>query len=544
MSKTIQKLDDLLINQIAAGEVVENPASAIKELVENSIDAGADFIEILIKGGGFLSFSITDNGSGIPEEEVLTAFERHTTSKLQKLEDFLVHQKMGFRGEALASIASCSKITLKTSQEDGNGVLVELVAQTCIKKEKISLKKGTFIEIKDLFFNTPARKKFQKSTASSTTEIIRLIQTLSFCHPHISFKLSSENGSLLDLSIEKGLDFKKAFQKKIFLFFQQAADKGRFLSSHDPLVNIEAFIAPFDEHQPNRKNQFFIVNGRAIESQSLSFALNDALKSFIPEKRFVQGVFHLTIDPKWIDVNIHPQKKEIKFAEESYVKQALRALVSPQIQYEQKQPATTWNANFYTSFKPLDTPKQQEHPTFLEKPIFYIKTLGFYPPYLLINASELESFEKKEGIVFFNVKKASLFRSKMHFLEKSSISVQALLIPYPIHLPNIDHEEKRQMLLFFQKLGFEITDGSELIAHPSDLELLDAKKMLFELIDQYLKKEDEDKIVDSFFDTLYQFKKINYEDAIKTLTFWSDKPTFHTFCALLNNQAISGLFYD
>lgn len=220
MSHTITKLPDLLINQIAAGEVVENPCSCIKELVENSIDAGADFIEIAIKSGGFVSILIVDNGHGIKESDVVLAFERHTTSKIQKLEDLLVHEKMGFRGEALASIASCSKVRIKTATEDGQGIICQLEGGVKTNLQKACLKKGTSIEIKELFYNTPARKKFQKSAAISTNEIQKLITFLILAHPKISFRLKSDQQILIDAPIDQNLDFKTAFKKRVFEVFK------------------------------------------------------------------------------------------------------------------------------------------------------------------------------------------------------------------------------------------------------------------------------------------------------------------------------------
>jgi DNA mismatch repair protein MutL len=543
MSPVISKLPDLLINQIAAGEVVENPSSCIKELVENSIDAGASFIEIHIKSGGFVSISIIDNGHGIKESDVLLAFERHTTSKIQKLEDLLSHEKMGFRGEALASIASCSKVTLKTSTVDGSGVICELEGGVKTSFSKASLKKGTSIEIKELFYNTPARKKFQKSQSASTSEIEKLITFLILAHPKISFRFKCDNQIRIDAPIDKDLDFKKAFKKRIYDMFQDIdVDKGQFLDISDPICSITGFLAPFEATSHTRKNQYFIVNQRPVEAFNLSYAMTEALRTFLPEKRFFQGVFHLNIDPKWVDINIHPQKKEVKFAEEAYIKDLLKRLVTPQMpslksQAKSSMPLPTFNYDFS-----LPQAKKEDITPSFTPHYDYKKVIGYYPPYLLIDAKELVDLFSKEGLVLFDVKKAYLTLSLHQFFsENKFIESQGLLIPESLPLSKDQKNTALEYRTHFRMIGFDLDDSSMLTSYPSELSLEEAKKLFVLCLEN--KESRQEEFVLFAFKKISETKLFSFQDAQKLLNNIL-KLSDHSMCfALISDSKLKELFY-
>lgn len=542
MSITIQKLPDNLINQIAAGEVVENPACCIKELIENSIDAGATHIDVFIKAGGFLSILISDNGHGIEEEQILTAFERHTTSKLQKLEDLQSHYKMGFRGEALASIASCSKVVLKTSTHDGSGRLVELHGGELIKSEAISMKKGTCVEIKDLFYNTPARKKFQKSASSSTSEIHKQLMALSLAHPQISFRLKSEASFLLETLCPPESDFKKAFKKRLQDIFPDfSIDKGKFLELNDPLISIYGYLAPFEQHSHTRKGQYFIVNNRVVDCPSISYILSESLRTHLPEKRFFQGVFHMNIDPKWIDINIHPQKKEIRFAEEAYIRDVFKRLILPK----------------EASFEGMKMPQLTQIPSFeyklnLQKPLamsealpkmaefIYIKTVGFYSPYMLIESKELKDFENEQGLVLFDVKSAFIRQKKQAF-ETKALPSQGLLIPVKFcHLP-LSIEAKHKLCEF----GFECDNFGHLLSHPLDLDTTLAVSIAKDLVSLIESSASDLELKNCYFESAYRHTSVGFEEALKLLNFHIKQGSIKqsSFFSLIKDQKLKEIFY-
>lgn len=545
MTASISKLPDLLINQIAAGEVVENPASCIKELVENSIDAGSTFIEIAIKSGGFVSIQIVDNGHGIKQDDVLLAFERHTTSKLHKLEDLLTHEKMGFRGEALASIASCSKVTLKTATQDGLGVVCELEGGIATSFQNTALKKGTSIEIRELFYNTPARKKFQKSAASSSSEIEKLVTTLILAHPKISFRFKSDHQIVIDAPIDPSLDFKKAFQKRIYdIFSDFDVDKGLFLDISDPLCSITGYLAPFDAHYHSRKNQFFIVNQRPVEALHLSYALSEALRTYLPEKRFFQGVFHLNIDPKWVDINIHPQKKEVKFAEEAYIKDLLKRLVTPKMpnlpKFNEHAPSSFNYAYDFSISKP-QLPK--EEPAFIPTYDFK-KVIGYYPPYLLISSYELEELFTKSGLVLFHVKKAhETLTIQDFFQQKQPLASQGLLICESLNLTMSNKAKAIAQKTRYLSFGFDINDSAQLTAHPAELSLEASKKLFCASLDQLHLNHDEFAMY--MLENICQAKTFSFEEAQKILNKVLQSPKMPLACfALVTDAKLSEIFYE
>lgn len=542
MTVQIAKLPETLINQIAAGEVVENPASCIKELIENSIDAKASHIDITIKSGGFLSILISDNGHGIPQDQILVAFERHTTSKLSQLEDLQSHYKMGFRGEALASIASCSKVIMKTSTEDGLGTCVEIHGGEVQKIESISMKKGTSIEIKDLFYNTPARKKFQKSASSSTFEIQKQLTCLMLAHPQVSFRFKSESNVILEAFSEPGSDFKKAFKKRLFDVFEDFdVDQGQFVNVSDPMISIMGYIAPFAVHSNTRKEQFFIVNNRPVDCPSIAYGLSETLKTFLPEKRFFKGVFHMNIDPKWIDINIHPQKKEIKFAEEAYVKDVFRRLVLPKSPISAIHELPPVNPVSFDYKIPCEPIKAQPSTTLSFDQFTYIKTIGFFSPYLLIDAQELDEFCHQEGLVLFDVKKAFASLKKEKFLEnQQTMPSQGLLIPIPLKISSLE----LQNTSYLKQLGFELDSHGAMCAHPLDLSTQEALSICQDLI-PLLKEGHHEEIKSYYFERAYQSKHVTFEEGLKLLSEFVKKGSLvkSGFFCLIKHTKLKEMFY-
>lgn len=309
MTKIINILDDLTINKIAAGEVVERPSSVTKELIENSIDASSTQIVIDIVDGGKKQIRITDNGEGIPSSEVDKSFLRHATSKIKKIDDLYDLYSLGFRGEALASIASVSRLEMITKTKDEPlGTKVVLEGGKEVLKEPVGTKNGTTIIIKDLFFNTPVRQKFLKSTHAETINISDLINKLAIGNTNVQFKYINNGKLMLNTPGDNKLIsvIRSIYGKEIVENLIEINEEGSF-------CNINGYIGNNNIYRSNKNLQHIYINNRYVRSKIILDAINEAYKSIIPINK--QGVCFLNIDinPAKIDVNIHPTKMEIKF---------------------------------------------------------------------------------------------------------------------------------------------------------------------------------------------------------------------------------------
>ncbi len=309
MSNKINILDDLTINKIAAGEVVERPSSVTKELIENSIDAGATQIIIDIVDGGKKQIRITDNGSGILSSEVDKSFLRHATSKINKIDDLYDLYSLGFRGEALASIASVSRLEMITKTKDEPiGTKVVLEGGNEILKEPVGTKNGTTIIIKDLFFNTPARQKFLKSTHAETINISDLINKLAIGNPHIQFKYINNGKLMLNTPGDNKLlsVIRSIYGKEIVENLIGFDEDGKYCT-------IRGYIGNNNIYRSNKNLQHIYINNRFVKSKIILDAISEAYKSIIPINKHGVCFLHIDINPSNIDVNIHPTKMEIKF---------------------------------------------------------------------------------------------------------------------------------------------------------------------------------------------------------------------------------------
>lgn len=309
MSKKINILDDLTINKIAAGEVVERPSSVTKELIENSIDAGSTQIVIDIVDGGKKQIRITDNGSGILSSEVDKSFLRHATSKIQKIDDLYDLYSLGFRGEALASIASVSRLEMITkTKEEPLGTKVILEGGKEVLKEPVGTKNGTTIIIKDLFFNTPVRQKFLKSTHAETINISDLINKLAIGNTHIQFKYINNGKLMLNTPGDNKLlsVIRSIYGKEIVENLIEINEEGKFCT-------ISGYIGNNNIYRSNKNLQHIYINNRFVKSKIILDAISEAYKSIIPINKHGVCFLNIDINPSKIDVNIHPTKMEIKF---------------------------------------------------------------------------------------------------------------------------------------------------------------------------------------------------------------------------------------
>lgn len=313
MASLIQVLDEQTINKIAAGEVVERPSSVVKELVENAIDAGATEIAIEVTGGGEELIRVSDNGKGMTREDAMLAVMRHATSKIRTAEDLTQVLSLGFRGEALASISAVSKFILMTRQEgDALGTELAMEGGTLLHTEDVGCALGTTISVEDLFFNTPARKKFLKKPQTETTNINHIVTKLSLSHPEIAFKLIANQKMLVSTP-----GTNKLFDTIGSLYGAKVAAEIVAIDKTEDGVSVRGYLAKPAVLKSNRQWQTFLVNGRIINSRFLAKAIDNAYHSLLPKSGFPMVVLELTMPTEDVDINVHPQKSEVKFADES-----------------------------------------------------------------------------------------------------------------------------------------------------------------------------------------------------------------------------------
>jgi DNA mismatch repair protein MutL len=320
----IHELDSHLINKIAAGEVIERPASLVKELIENSLDAGSTQIEILIEGGGIERVCLSDDGSGMAREDLVLAIRKHTTSKIRSEEDLFNIQTLGFRGEALASIVEVSRTSI-VSRPEGSSEATRLdIEGGEIRSTRTDGRKvGTTVDVRDLFFNTPARRKFLKSEKTELSHIIKAVKHSVLAHPSVHFKLTHGAKVILDSPPASSLRDTVAN-----LYSPELAKALLGVELLGNEIKIEGLIAPPDHSKSDRSEQFLYVNGRFIRDVSLNYAISRAFEGFIPAGRFPIAFLFVQINPAMIDVNVHPKKEEVRFSNLALVQAEVKRAVS------------------------------------------------------------------------------------------------------------------------------------------------------------------------------------------------------------------------
>ena len=312
-------LDDLTINKIAAGEVIERPASVIKEMVENSIDAGANNVTVEIKNGGISYIKVTDNGKGIAQDDLEIAFERHATSKIRKAEDLDVVTSMGFRGEALASIAAIANVEMisKTAEQDtGYKIIVE--AGNILDKQEVGCQTGTSITVRNLFFNTPVRYKFLKKDYTESGYVEDVITRIALVHPEIAIRLINTGKTVIQTNGNG--DIKSVVYS---IYGKDVATSILPVEYQYDDIKISGVIGKPEIARSNRSNQLFFVNKRYIKDKTVSAATEQAFKGLIPIGKFGFVILDMEMNPAKVDVNVHPAKLEVRFEEENKVFQAI-----------------------------------------------------------------------------------------------------------------------------------------------------------------------------------------------------------------------------
>jgi len=314
LADSIQLLPDNIANQIAAGEVIQRPASAVKELLENAVDAGATEIKLLINDAGKSLIQVIDNGKGMSDTDARMCFERHATSKISNIEDLFRIKTMGFRGEALASIAAVAQVELKTKTAEAEmGVYIEIENSQVLKQEPIATVRGTSIAMKNLFFNIPARRNFLKSNAAEMRHIVDEFIRVSMAFPEILFTLTSNGQQVFHL--EKGT----LKQRIVQILGSQYNARLVTVQEKTDYLNIYGFVGKPETAKKTRGDQYFFVNNRFIKSPYLHHALMNAYQDLIASDSFPLYVLFIDLDPAQLDINVHPTKQEIKFEDEKIV---------------------------------------------------------------------------------------------------------------------------------------------------------------------------------------------------------------------------------
>ncbi|MGR5590090.1 DNA mismatch repair endonuclease MutL [Peptoniphilus grossensis] len=514
----IRLLDEATISKIAAGEIIENSASIVKELVENSIDAGADDILVEIRGESTDYIKVSDNGSGFSEDDLEVAFLRHSTSKLEKIEDLEKIRTLGFRGEALASISNISKIKLMTKREEdlaGNSLLIE--NGKIIKKNKVGMPKGTTFVISDVFYNTPVRKKFLRKDLTEINNIIDIVQKIALSNNNIKFTLIRDGKIILNTGSDK--DPINRIFSILGSEIASSLNEGSFESEN---YKIKGFFSDNKLFRSNRDSQYIFVNGRFIRNINISRAVEKNYHSLIPLNRYPVFVLYLDIDPRLIDVNIHPKKNEIKISNENILSALLSELVEEvifpnrsirEIEIEDKKENVSVfdifeedESNDFeeqkkdTNLKSLwdiekETSEDSLKKTFNEDAVLYKYSLKedinseekFFTEEheednFLFNSEKSHIDEKllntriagvlfktyiilenqREGITFLVDQHAAHERVNyekfLHMYLKSEITSQILLKPEIIELNQIEYDKILNYLDLFTRLGFKIED--------------------------------------------------------------------------------------
>lgn len=413
MSDIIQLLPDHVANQIAAGEVVQRPASVVKELLENAIDANATSIKLLIKDAGKSLIQVIDNGKGMSKTDARLSFERHATSKIRSAEDLFNLQTKGFRGEALASIAAIAHVELKTKQEDQElGTLLKIEGSEITAQELISTPKGTSIAVKNLFYNIPARRNFLKSTQVETRHIIDEFQRVALVHPTISFSLYHNENEVYRLNNSN------LRQRIVAILGKKTNEKLVPINEQTDVLGLSGFVTKPEFSKKKRGEQFFFVNNRFIKNPYLHHAVASAFEGLLSNGYHPSYFLYLTVPANTIDINIHPTKTEVKFDNEKVLYAILRATVKHSLGQYSVAPVLDFNRD-----STLDTPYNYKNTDINKEPKISIDR----------NFNPFKNDEQKTGSFSYKEKKATDWESlyvdiKAPDIKLENIEVQSEVI--------------------------------------------------------------------------------------------------------------------
>ena len=358
MADVIQLLPEYLANQIAAGEVVQRPASAVKELLENAVDAGATQVQLIVKDAGKQLVQVVDNGAGMSPTDARMSLERHATSKIRTTDDLFRIRTLGFRGEALASIAAVAQVELRTKQRDQDtGTLLLVEGSQITSQQPTACPDGTSISVKNLFFNVPARRNFLKSNAVEMRHILDEFQHVALANPQITFSLFQNDLEVFNLPAGK------LSQRIVSLLGNGYKEQLAACEEVTPFLSVKGFIGKPESAKKSRGDQFFFVNNRFIRSAYLNHAVLTAYEGLLPKDTHPFYVLFLDLDPKAIDINVHPTKTEIKFEDEKTVYAIVRAAVKQSLGLHNMAPSLDFEGDVnFAPIQPLRTSANQKNP--------------------------------------------------------------------------------------------------------------------------------------------------------------------------------------
>lgn len=542
MSDIIQLLPDSVANQIAAGEVIQRPASAVKELMENAVDAGSSQVQLIIRDAGKTLIQVMDDGIGMSVTDARLSFERHATSKIRSADDLLSLHTMGFRGEALASIAAIAQVELKTRRnEDEVGTSVIIEGADFISQENCVCNKGTSIAIRNLFYNVPARRNFLKSNPVETRHIVEEFTRVALAHPEIAFSLHHNEMQVFDLR-------KGNLRQRIAAIFGATYNERLVPVEEDTtIVKLSGFVCKPEFAKKNRGEQYFFVNNRFIKDGYLHHAVGAAFENMISKDSYPSYFINLQIDPSHIDVNIHPTKTEIKFVDEKSVYAIMRAAVkralgkfsvTPSLDFDQERsfdiplekldtlpvhPTIKVNPN-YNPFKPetleSSTTAKAWNPVLQRQRTQHwhqlYKDLEKAEPFQTENTSlQLPEISGLEEISFFQLQlqmivviydkglllidqqlahEQILYEQNLHNLIHKPAAAQQQLFPQTLEFTPEDAMLLKELQPDLRYMGFDINEFgmNAFVLHgaPAEVQSGEVKKLLQQMMDQYKHNRD------------------------------------------------------
>ena len=499
----IKLLSDDLKNKIAAGEVVERPASVVKELIENSLDSGATEIDVIVKGGGNVSVQVIDNGVGLEKDDLLIAFARHSTSKIESVEDLSTIDTLGFRGEALSSIASVAKVkALSSVNGEDSGYEISVLGGEISQPEPVALSQGTAISVSDLFFSIPARRKFLKSAQVELRHIIRTVRRFGLCRPNVRFTLTADDKEVMTLAPMTLIDriaavHDPSYQENLLEVNHQAG-----------LFAITGYVGNLNLVRKRRGEQNLFLNGRYIVNKLLNSAIYSAYQSLVSRGEFPFFVITLEVPLDTVDVNVHPMKIEVRFRDEWRVYHAIKTAVTEALndilstvpdflKPSESFPSSGGQAGF--SF-PQSTSSAILSRQSIERAKSYVQTMG--ETQTEEEGVNLENIwqvhtkyivsEIKSGLVVIDQHVAHervLFEQAMDAMEGNPLPSQSLLFPEVVELPIEDFSTLLELLPYLEKIGFRMKEfGKNTVmieGVPSELGWGNEREVLTEIIDTY-----------------------------------------------------------